>query len=321
MKCINKKNVAMLFILFVIFSFTGCGAQKAYSTEYEKLNYNQSLDKYNGFARNLCVTNTNVNMDGYTTDDSLHAAGLFDVSGAQVLYSDKVFDQIYPASTTKIMTAYVVLKHANLDEMVTVSDNAVNLDADAQVCGLQAGDQLTLGALLNGLLLYSGNDNAIAIAEYMAGSVSSFADMMNQAAIELGATHSHFLNPHGLHEEGHYTTAYDLYLIFNACIQDQRFVDIIAQSSYNATITNASGEMRSAVWEPTNYYSLGNVAMPDGVRVLGGKTGTTDEAGSCVILYNLSMANSPYISVIMGADNKDTLYSDMTALLSTGINR
>lgn len=320
MKCTNRKTSIILSILCIIFILTGCSSgDVAYVSNYEKENYNHEFARYDSFAKDLCVTNTNVPLDNYTTDDTLHAAGLFDLNQEKVLYSDKIFDRIYPASTTKVMTAYVVLKYGNLDDVVTVSDNAVNLTADAQVCGLQVGDKLTLGDLLNGLILYSGNDNAIAIAEYMYGSVSEFANVMNQEAFNLGATHSHFLNPHGLHEDDHYTTAYDLYLMFNACVKDERFVNIISQTSYNAIITNSAGEMRTAVWEPTNYYSLGTVPMPDGVRVLGGKTGTTDEAGNCVILYNEDMENNPYISVIMGASSKDLLYQDMTSLLSTGL--
>ena len=297
----------------------GCGQAKTYATDYEKTQYNKSLVKSDGFAKDLCVTNTNVELANYTTDENLHAAGLFDISNAQVLYGDRLFDQIYPASTTKVLTAYVALKYGNMDDIVTVSENAVNFDADAQVCGLEPGDKLTMYDLMNGLLLYSGNDAAIAIAEHVSGSVDAFVNQMNEEARALGATHTNFVNPHGLHEEDHYTTAYDLYLMFNASCKDQRFIDIISQTSYNANITNSAGELRTVVWEPTNYYSTGVTQMPDGVRVLGGKTGTTNEAGSCVILYNQDMANSPYISVVMGADSKDQLYADTSELLTAGI--
>lgn len=320
MKCTNRKKLLLPLLLISALSLTGCSKNSTAASEFEKSSYNKSLKTYDTFAKDLCVTNTNVDLAGYTNDDTLTAVGLFDINNDKVLFADNLFEQIYPASTTKVMTAYVVLKYGNLDDEVTVSENAVTLAADAQVCGLKAGDKLTLGALLNGLVLYSGNDNAIAIAEYMAGGISEFADMMNREAVLLGATRSHFCNPHGLHEADHYTTAYDLYLIFNAACQDQRFLDIIAQTSYNATITNAAGEMRTQVWEPTNYYSLGTAPMPDGVRVLGGKTGTTDDAGNCVILYNKSLDDQPYISVVMGAATKDLLYQDTTSLLLAGIS-
>ncbi|MDD2979201.1 MAG: D-alanyl-D-alanine carboxypeptidase [Hespellia sp.] len=321
MRCTNKIIRNVVALCSCTFLLAGCAADTAYTTEYELGKYNTNLYQGDLFAANLCVTNTDIGLEGYTTDDSLHAAGLFDIANHQVLYSDKVFDQLYPASTTKLMTAYIVLKYGNLDDIVTVSENATQFEAGAQLCGLQAGDQLSMNDLLNGLLLYSGNDNAVAIAEHVSGSVEAFAERMNQEAVNLGATHTHFVNPHGLHEDNHYTTAYDLYLIFNACIQDQRFLDIVSQDSYTASITNPASGTREAVWTPTNYYSLGKTAMPDGVKVFGGKTGTTDEAGSCVILYSQNDAGNPYISIVMGAPDKTTLYNDTTSLLTAGVSK
>ena len=217
------------------------------------------------------------------------------------------------------MTAYVALKYGNLDDIVTISENAVNLEADAQVCGFEAGDQVSMYDLMNGLLLYSGNDAALAIAEHVGGSVEAFVQKMNEEAKALGATNTNFVNPHGLHDPQQYTTAYDLYLMFNACSKNPTFIDIISQKSYSATITSADGDQWTTEWIPTNYYSAGEATPPEGVNVLGGKTGTTDEAGSCVILYNQDMDSNPYISVIMGADTKTILYDDMTALLAAGV--
>lgn len=295
---------------------SGCSNPKSYVTEYEAKSYDKSVFTGSLFATNLCVATNNKELANYTTDASIRAVGLFDVNNSQVLYAQNLHERIYPASTTKLLTAYVVLKYGNLSDMVTVSENATQFESAAQVCGLQAGDQLTLEALLNGLLLYSGNDNAVAIAEHISGSVAEFSDLMNKEARNIGATNTHFINPHGLHEDEHYTTAYDLYLIFNECIKDERFVNIIGQTSYTATITNPNAGTRTATWLPTNYYSLGKVAQPDNVTVIGGKTGTTDQAGSCVILLLRDSKNNPYISMVMGAPNKDTLYKDMAALIS-----
>lgn len=312
--------MAFSVLLISIFGFTGCGKEPAaYSVAYETEHYNQSIYTGGLYAQNLCVSLGDVALDGFPGDSTLHAAGLFDVSRAQVLYADRIHEQLYPASTTKIMTAYITLKYGNLDDIVTVSQNATSFDWDAQVCGLQAGDQISLYDLLCGLLLYSGNDNAVAIAEHLSGSTEAFAEKMNEEAWALGARGTHFVNPHGLHEADHYTTAYDLYLMFNACIKDQRFLDIISMPSYTGTMTGADGTVRTATWLPTNYYSIGEAAPPDGVRVFGGKTGTTDEAGSCVILYNEDIGSNPYISIIMGADDKSILYNDMTQLLAAGI--
>lgn len=322
MKCINRKAVAAAVCVFFAMFLGGCSTFSGTSAakEYEQQHYNKSLYEEKMFASDLCVTDTDVPIKGYVPDESLHAAGLFDLKNEKVLYADKIHEKIFPASTTKIMTAYLTLKYGNLDDSVTVGPDAVQFSYDEQVCGLQAGDTVTLYDLLCGLVLYSGNDNAVAIAEYLGGSIEGFADMMNKEANALGATNTHFVNPHGLQDDNHYTTAYDLYLMFNACTKDQRFLDIISMDSYTGTLKSADGTIRTANWEPTNYYSQGLAEAPSGINIFGGKTGTTDEAGSCVILYSQDMKNNPYISVVMGAPDKDILYDNMTALMKAGIS-
>lgn len=286
--------------------------------EYEASNYDSNLYQGDLFAKDLCVSADNVSLSGFDDESSLHAAGLFNLKNETVEYGYKLYDQLYPASTTKLMTAYLAFKYGNPDDTVTVSDSVANFASDEVVCNLQPGDTLTLHDLLCGLLLRSGNDCGVAIAEHISGSVEAFAELMNQEAKALGATDSHFVNPHGLHNDDHYTTAYDLYLIFNACIKDQRFMDIISMDSYTMNITGADGTARTFDVLPTNYYSLGQIQAPDGIRVFGGKTGTTDEAGCCVILYSEDVEKNPYISVIMGAEDKSFLYQEMNRLLEAG---
>lgn len=295
------------------------GQAKDYVGAYEMETYNRQLYQGELFASNLCVASGEVSLDGFTPDSELHAAGLFDLNQEQVLCGYKIFDRLYPASTTKTMTAYIALKYGNLDDQITVSANATDFNWDESVCGLQTGDTLTLYDLLCGLMLQSGNDAGTAIAEYISGSEEAFAELMNEEAASLGATGTHYVNPHGLHDENHYTTAYDLYLIFNAALKNKKFLEIISLDSYSASITGADGTVRTQVWEPTNYYSAGLATPPDGVRVVGGKTGTTDEAGNCVVLYDLDSENQPYISVIMGAPDKDRLYIEMNEMYTAGI--
>lgn len=323
-----KRLLLTMALLIIMAAFCGAGflyfqqkkaAQTLYAVLYETDHYNQAQYQGELFARDLCVAAENVALNGFGGDPALHAAGLFDVNQKQVLYADRLHEQLYPASTTKLMTAYLTLQHGNLEDMVTVSETAVSfVDPEASVCGLEAGDQLTLYDLLCGLILQSGNDNAAVIAEYLGGSIEGFVDMMNSQAIAMGATHTHFVNPHGLHDDNHYTTAYDLYLMFNACIKDQRFLDIIAMKSYNASWTSVDGSPRTDEWMVTNYYSAGLAETPPGVQVIGGKTGTTDEAGSCVVLYNIDSSGNPLISIVMGASDKELLYNDMTQLLLAG---
>ena len=294
-------------------------AQKnAEMISYEKANYSGSVFSADGLAAtSLCVAPENTDEIQYSGTTDVHAAGLFDLNGANVLYSNQIHDRLYPASTTKILTALLALEKGNLSDVVTVGENAAasSFPADASLCGLQEGDQLTLEDLLYGLLLSSGNDAATAIAEHISGSEEAFVEEMNARAKELMAVNTHFTNPHGLHDVNHYTTAYDLYLIFNECIKHEEFMDIISASSYTANVTGADGTARQLTWEPTNYYARGAAALPEGATVIGGKTGYTGDAGDCLVLLCENDSGDQYISIVMGAADKPTLYEDMTALI------
>ncbi len=318
--------MAALLIIFILIIGAGAAGgfllwehSKNYTLSYEQTAYNKALYQGNLFAQDLCVTSEEVALEGFQPDESLHAAGLFDLTQEKVVCGYKVFDRLYPASTTKILTAYVALKHGNPDDVVTVSANATDFNWDESVAGLVTGDQLTVYDLICGLLIQSGNDCGTALAEYISGSEEAFAELMNTEAAALGATGTHFSNAHGLHDENHYTTAYDLYLIFTACLKDQRFMDIISMESYTANITGADGTVRAQTWTPTHYYGAGLATPPEGVHVIGGKTGTTDQAGNCVILYSENAEGNPYISIIMGASDKTLLYDEMNQLFSAGI--
>ena len=162
----------------------------------------------------------------------------------------------------------------------------------------------------------SGNDAAVAIADYIGGNSEQFAQMMNEEAQALMATKTHFLNSNGLHNENHYTTAYDLYLIFNECIKHDEFVDIINTAEYTANITGADKTMRQVAWKQTNFYALGEAELPQSATIIGGKTGTTEPAGNCLILLEKDSSGRPYISIVMGADTKSLLYQDMTAIIN-----
>ena len=250
------------------------------------------------------------------------AACLMELTTGKILYEKEADTRRSPASVTKIMTTLLIME-AIKSGKITLQDEVVT-SAHAKSMGgsqvfLEEGEKQTVDTLIKCILVASGNDASVAMAEYIGGSEEAFVQKMNEEAKALGATNTNFVNPHGLHDPQQYTTAYDLYLMFNACSKNPTFIDIISQKSYSATITSADGDQWTTEWIPTNYYSAGEATPPEGVNVLGGKTGTTDEAGSCVILYNQDMESNPYISVIMGADTKTILYDDMTALLAVGV--
>ena len=155
----------------------------------------------------------------------------------------------------------------------------------------------------------------MAIAEHIAGSEEKFVGMMNRRARELMANNTHFVNSNGLHDENHYTTAYDLYLIFNECIKNDEFVNIIQNEAYTAVYTGTDGSVKETVFKPTNLYAKGEAEKPQNVTIIGGKTGTTEEAGYCLLLLEKDSHDNSYISIVMGASDKPALYADMTSLI------
>lgn len=296
---------------------TGCGtkienAYDTYSTDY--------INGYSGsnyFASNLCVTNDiNFGQDNMQFAKTAEGAGAFNIDTHQVLYSQNLFEKLYPASTTKILTAYIILKNCDLNATVTVSHDAANPGHSSSVCGLKEGDVITVQDLLYGLLLESGNDAAIALAEYCSGSVEEFAKLMNSTAKSFGATNSSFVNPSGLPDENHYTTIYDMYLIFSNAISLESFVAIISSQTHDVAYTNAQGAAVSKTFKNTCGYLTGTYTAPENVTVTGGKTGTTGEAGHCLVLLSQNAKNERIISIVYKADGKKDLYSFMNEILS-----
>lgn len=237
-----KRSVSVLCSCMMLL-LTGCG-QSRYDMAYTVNSDVSSLRLVNieeknlnaePFASDLCVVSSDISIPGIDTSKA-DGAGLFDVNGRNTLYAKNVYEKLYPASLTKIMTALVALKYGSMDTTLTASANVRNLESGAQTCGLKEGDQMTLDQALHVLLINSANDAAIMIAEGIAGSVEAFADMMNQEALEIGATNSHFVNPHGLSDNDHYTTVYDMYLITNAAIQYDRFNEIIHMKEYQLSL-------------------------------------------------------------------------------------
>ena len=227
---------------------------------------------------------------------------------------------MYPASTTKILTALIALKYGNLSDTITISKNATVFPTGASLAHLKEGDQITLEELLYGLLLPSGNDAAVAIAEYISGSVEEFANLMNSEAYSIGATNSHFVNPHGLHDDNHYTTAYDLYLIFNECLKQEQFLKVVCEKSHTGVFKSKDGATRKEEWKNTSLYMTGEAEQPTTVEYLGGKTGNTDEAKRCLIAYTKDKnSNKYYISIVMGANGKPLLYKNMNEMLNHGV--
>ena len=322
MKCINRFFNITLCIILLSGSLCACGS-KEYSFAYDRNRNNSSFTVAAGlkgqnseaFASDLCVTVDDVTQ-GTTVDMSLAtAAGLFDIKDGEVIYAKNVHEKLNPASLTKVLTALCAIKHGNLDDVLTASENVIITESGAVKLGLQAGDTMTLDQALHALLLKSANDVAVMIAEYLAGSVEGFSDMMNETAQALGATNSHFVNPHGLTDPNHYTTVYDLYLICNEAVKYDKFIEIIHTPSYNSVYHDRNGNEKEISLSTTNAYLKNEAFAPDNITVIGGKTGTTSAAGSCLILYSRDQAGNPYISIILQSSERTVLYQEMTELL------
>lgn len=270
------------------------------------------------FASKLCVSESNQNNSDINISGDVSAA-LFDVSNANTLYAKNIHESMYPASLTKIMTAIVALKNGTPDMILTASNNVKISDTSAQVLGLKAGDQMTLEQALNVLLIYSANDVAILIAEGIGGSVEDFVNMMNAEAMRIGATHTNFVNPHGLSDEEHYTTLYDLYLMTNEAIQYDMFNRIINTAEYEFIYYDAAGNAKETKVSNTNLYLTGEHSIPSGVTIIGGKTGTTNAAGHCLILVSKDHKQNKLISIIMKSESREDMYTFTDSMLQAAV--
>ena len=316
-----KRASALLCTLFLGVSVCVSGCSAGYEDAYVLEERIPSLEEEtadtrfsDAFASDLCVVTDEASYDpDFVTSQ---AAALFDMDDREVLYSKDVFERMYPASITKIMTALVAIKEGDLKSRVLVTDDAVITEQGATLCGIEPGDTLTLEQLLYGLMLPSGNDAGAAIAVHIAGSIEAFSDMMNEEAVRLGATGTHFVNPHGLNDPDHYTTAYDLYLIFNEALKYPVFRQIVGTTAYTANYHNKNSEPVSKTWKGSNWFMTGERETPDGLKVFGGKTGTTKAAGYCLIMASRDDSDKEYISVVLKADSRPHLYDNMTNIIS-----
>ncbi len=205
------------------------------------------------------------------------------------------------ASTTKIMTSIVILEKADLDEMVTVSAKAGGTGGSR--LGLKKGDKASVKNLLYGLMLRSGNDAAVALAEHVGGSVKEFAELMNEKASELGLTNTHFVTPHGLDDANHYTTALELAKLTDYAMNNETFSKIVGTKSITIYINNQPRQINN-----TNEL----LGVLNGV--VGVKTGFTNNAGRCLVTET-KRNNMDIITIVLGADTKKDRTKDSVNLI------
>jgi D-alanyl-D-alanine carboxypeptidase (penicillin-binding protein 5/6) len=225
-----------------------------------------------------------------------HAAILFENTTGTVLYGKNEHVRRSPASLTKIMTALLAFESGRMDDTVTISRRAAGLGGSSLY--LKEGQQIPLRELMYGMLLRSGNDAAVAVAEHIAGSVSAFVGMMNQRADELGATNTRFANPHGLDANNHYSTAFDLTMLSRTALWHKDFAEIVGTVDHTY-------EEKGITWRNTNRL-LWSYTGAEGI-----KTGTTGQAGNCLAAA-ASREGMQLITVVLGSANR---WRDTTTLL------
>jgi D-alanyl-D-alanine carboxypeptidase len=274
-----------------------------------------SLQAAPAFASELCVSDGSIVREGVSFPDPSEKALLFRLDTGEALFAQGIYDQVYPASITKIMTAILAARYGDMEDQVIMEESDFALEEGSQVSGLKPGDLVTMDQLFHALVVHSANDAAMAIARHIGGSVEQFVDMMNEEALELGMTGTHFANPHGLHDPDHYTTAYDVYLMLNEAFRYSAFTEAAQMPFYQLDVDRPDGSRISLQLDSTDQYMTGAVTAPRDVTLLCGKTGTTDQAGSCLALIAQNAYGVPYIAVILHAGNHASLYQDMNVLL------
>lgn len=326
----KHKQIALL-LLFALFCM-GCGKapeQKesvpftytgSKSFEYIDVGNDRNAMFLTGRGTEVCIPSDDDKSDTSEQNEE-YVYGLYRLSDRTALSEYGVMDKIYPASTTKLLTTLVALKHCNLSESVTFSYNASHINiSGAKLCGFNEGDTVMLGDLLAALLIYSGNDAGVAIAEHVSGSVEDFSVLMNKEARNLGAIDTHFVNPHGLHNKDHYTTAYDIYLILNELIHYNTFLSIISMPSCEVHYVDAQGNAKMKTFNSTNLYFEGMFKAPEEIEIIGGKTGTTNAAGCCLSLYFKDKNGVSYIAEVFHAPTYEILYGKMTELMKLAVS-
>lgn len=249
---------------------------------------------------------------------------LVDSASGRTLFESNASKKMYPASTTKIMTALLAIEAIERGDfsmestVVITSDMLANADPDGSNIALKEGEILTLENLLKGLMIPSGNDAACAIAIYTGGSLSAFVDKMNARAAELGATDTHFVNPHGLHDDDHYTTAADMAKIACAAMKLDKFRNIADIAHVKIPPTNMTENERYYIntngllstMRYTNFFLKGSIGI---------KTGYTSKAGNCLVSA-ASRNGVELIGVLFGAKETSDSHNDSIQMLEWGFN-
>jgi D-alanyl-D-alanine carboxypeptidase (penicillin-binding protein 5/6) len=248
-------------------------------------------------------------------------AVLMDYDTGEILFQKNSHLKLYPASTTKMMTAILAVENSSLDELVTVDQEIISLTKGSHIA-LEPGEVMTMEQMLHALLLPSANDAALAIAKHVGGTVENFVSMMNQKANELGALDTNFVNPNGLHDDRHVSSAYDLALIGRYAMEKETIRNIVNKVTYEIPPTNVKTETRyfkitNKLLFSSELIDLNGQLVPAYYEAASGvKTGYTSQAMNCLVSF-AEKNDQRLISVVLKADG-NMVYSDSQKLLDYG---
>ena len=249
-----------------------------------------------------------------------NAAILIESKTGSVLYGKNEEEKMYPASTTKILASIIILENCNLDDKVVADrESLLSIPSGYTTCNLQEGEEMSVKDLLTAFLVVSANEAGFVLARHLAGSIPNFAELMNKKAEEIGCKNSHFVNPSGIHNTEHYSTAHDLALIARYCMQNETFRQIVSTADCTIGATNKSETRKLSntndLIKPSSKYYIKDC--------IGIKTGFTSSAQNCLI-SGFSKDGLELISVILGASSTENggsaRYEDTTTLYNYGYN-
>lgn len=257
-------------------------------------------------------------IEGWPQGPAIEAASaaVMDLDTGTFLYSKNAQEKQYPASTTKILTTLLLVENCDLDDTITFSEIVYAVEEGSSHLGIKPGEKMTLRDAAYGIMLESANDIANGVAEYMAGSLSGFADMMNQRAAELGCVNTHFSNPHGLFSEDHYTCAYDMALIAQAAYNNPTFREIAGTTYYEIPETNETDEIRylsnhhKMMQSDSDYYQE---------WCTGGKTGYTEACLNTLVTFG-EKDGKRLVGVVFRVNGAGKAYLETTQIMEYGFN-
>lgn len=278
----------------------------------------------NSYAEEQKINNVNENVNLENMTIYSEAAILIEKNTGKILYEKSAYDRKYPASTTKILTAIIALEKCDLAEKAVASENAIHsIKSGYSIANIQVGEEFSIKQLLEVMMIHSANEAANIIAEHISGSVEEFSKLMNEKAKEIGCLDSNFVNPNGMHDDNHYSTAYDMAMIQRYCMQNISYREIITLMQCSLPFTELypdNGENQERTFKNTNnlminenkyYYPYCN----------GGKTGFTTPAKNCLVT-SCYKNGFELISVVLHAettaDNQSARYLDTINLLNYG---